>query len=465
MVVADKNKNTFWLWSDKVDFQKRGDVLFWSPKYLGIMNFIERIENKPLLEFSDDFVNGSTPDNLSGKFSDDSGVIFFRNGNVKEIFIDYEDAKYVTQTNNKKIQRSQLKKFDVLVSIAGTIGNASIYLDDQVANINQNICRVRPKGINPFYLTVFLNTKYGREQLLRNASVQTIMYVNNDVIRQTIIPIVKDDEQRMVEKIVVDSKPFLLGAQNDYEKATFIVSKYLGDFCKTKNNNTTFIKWSDEIDLINRMDPDFYSDEELGSDFVSLGDYVNIAIGKTPAFDDYVENGKRILKFRAVTGNGLDWTNEERGFVKPSVASKNGDSCIKQDDILFGCAAHQAHYIGSKIDIVDFIPSEFSEGVLTVAEVMRIRSKGEVNPYVLLLFLRSEMGYQLIQKQVKGQTSHLYPKDVAQIKIPKQLLALSNSKEGKEIEEKLKSSIKKNRLSVEKLEEAKKFVENLIENK
>jgi len=187
----------------------------------------------------------------------------------------------------------------------------------------------------------------------------------------------------------------------------------------------------------------------------------DVLIGKTPAFDDYVESGNRIMKFRAIRGNGIDWENEERGFVKEEISNKYKNS-LEQDNIVLGCAAHQASYIGSKIDIVDYIPDEFKK-VFTVAEIITIKAKTDINPYVLLLFMRSQVGYELIQRQVKGQTSHLYPKDVKKIKIPKDLLKLSKSDKSKEIEKLIKLSLKEKRESKEKLEEAKQFVEGLIE--
>jgi len=85
-----------------------------------------------------------------------------------------------------------------------------------------------------------------------------------------------------------------------------------------------------------------------------------------------------------------------------------------------------------------------------------------LNPFVLLLFLRSGVGYELIQTQIKGQTSHLYPKDVAGIGIPEAIIKISKSEIGKEIESKIRSSLEKSRLSKQKLQEAKDFVENLV---
>jgi len=100
---------------------------------------------------------------------------------------------------------------------------------------------------------------------------------------------------------------------------------------------------------------------------------------------------------------------------------------------------------------------------LTVAEIMIIRTRRDIlNPFVLLLFLRSKVGYEFIQKQIKGQTSHLYPKDVGGIEVPEVVTKISRSEAGAEIESRIKSSLEKSRLSKQKLQEAKDSVENLI---
>lgn len=237
----------------------------------------------------------------------------------------------------------------------------------------------------------------------------------------------------------------------------------------TVKTKKAFWLWSDQIDIVNRVDPDFYCGAEIKSNFGKtkrLGELAEVKIGKTPAFDDYLPNGKRrIMKFRAITGRGIDWENEERGFVKEEFFQKNKKNKLEQNDIVLGCAAHQAHYIGRYIDIVDDLPKEFKDGILTVAEIMIIKVKEVINPFVLLQFLRSNVGYNLIQRQIKGQTSHLYPKDVESIEIPEAIIKISQSKDGKEIESKIISSLEKARLSKQKLEEAKAFAEGLIEKK
>jgi len=268
-----------------------------------------------------------------------------------------------------------------------------------------------------------------------------------------------------IKKGVADLSEATIETKKDnYQKTVDIFNKELNKYLDISKKEKSFVKWNNEINILDRIDPFFYFENEYEknpNEFILLGDVADVLIGKTPAFDDYVESGNRIMKFRAIRGNGIDWENEERGFVKEEISNKYKNS-LEQDNIVLGCAAHQASYIGSKIDIVDYIPDEFKK-VFTVAEIITIKAKTDINPYVLLLFMRSQVGYELIQRQVKGQTSHLYPKDVKKIKIPKDLLKLSKSDKSKEIEKLIKLSLKEKRESKEKLEEAKQFVEGLIE--
>lgn len=44
---------------------------------------------------------------------------------------------------------------------------------------------------------------------------------------------------------------------------------------------------------------------------------------------------------------------------------------------------------------------------------------GGIDPYYLLLFLRSNAGYEAIQKCIRGQSGHIYSAEVKMIQIPK----------------------------------------------
>ena len=149
--------------------------------------------------------------------------------------------------------------------------------------------------------------------------------------------------------------------------------------------------------------------------------------GSTPGRGAYADSGGRIvtdaavriLKWRNITNCGVEWGLNERAFVTEEFFQRHIAKRIQIGDILVGTAAHNPTYIGKKIDVVDHIPEEYQNKVMCVAEVMVIRiNPTKIDPYYVLMYLRTEEGYEALQRCIRGQTAHIYPKDVKQIQIP-----------------------------------------------
>lgn len=464
MVEAQTKQNTFWLWSNTIDFQKRGDVAYWFP-----------------------LSTSATSADLSHKLSDVaklSELRFSPSNNPKDKFfyIDISNVN-ISDSSYEKMQiknayapsraRKKLEQFDVIVSTVRPNRNAtSIILEDSSDLVcSTGFAVLKAVKINPYYLFAFTKTSFFINQLVRQTSATMYPAVNEKDVLNVGLFVPSEKDQQIVEQIVKDVFLLKKEAEEEYKEAvaTFLenLKIYISEWdTLTTETKTFFWLWSDQVDIANRIDPDYYSGEDTKNKLGNtkpLATLAEIKNGKTPTFDDYLSSGKRrIMKFRAITGRGVDLENEERGFVKEEFFHKNKQNKLNENDIVLGSAAHQAHYIGKHLDIIDELPKEFADGVLAVAEIMRIRVKEPLNPFVFLLFLRSSVGYELIQRQIKGQTSHLYPKDVAGIGIPEAIIKISESEAGREIENGIRSSLKKARLSKQKLQEAKEYVENLV---
>ncbi len=465
-----KNHNVFWFWNKDIDFQKRGDTQYWLPIFLENETAVSKF---PKLIDLVELRGGATP---FGSNYIEHGIPFLRIQNIGENELVLDEVVFISEdTHEGLLKRSQLKAGDVLFTITGRIGSVAVVPDDmKVGNINQHIVRMRIKDRNkllPYYLSIYLLTNYAKLQHERVAYGTTRIALDYQTLYnlKVFVPSLKD--QQKVEQITKTVFQLKTEAEKEYQEATNVflenIKTYISEWdTLTTETKKAFWLWSDQVDITNRIDPDYYSGEGIRNKLGKtkpLADLAEIKIGKTPAFDDYLPSGKRrIMKFRAITGRGIDLENEERGFVKEEFFQKNKRNKLNENDIVLGSAAHQAHYIGKYLDVVDELPKEFADGVLIVAEIMTIRVKEAINPFVLLLFLRSGLGYELIQRQIKGQTSHLYPKDVAGIGIPEAIIKISKSETGKVIESKIRSSLEKSRLSKQKFQEAKKVVEDLV---
>ena len=182
------------------------------------------------------------------------------------------------------------------------------------------------------------------------------------------------------------------------------------------------------IDVLNnnRLDPYYYSPmfekilkniEKSNHTLVPLSDIcLDIFNGTTPAKDDYSDNisDKKIVKVASLKRGKVDIDLVEN--VK-EVAESN--KTILNGDILILSSAHQATYLGKNPCIVDIDKNLEKEGVNFVGELINIRpDQNIVNPYYLLQLFNTNNYYLLINREKRGQTSHLYPSDMKKILIP-----------------------------------------------
>jgi hypothetical protein len=104
------------------------------------------------------------------------GIPFVKVENYSEMGINWESVKYITQDVHEILWKSKLHAGDVLLSMAGTIGVATVFDEDFEANSNQAVAKIRlsNKSISPYFLAEFLNSEIGRLQTLQisNGGVQ-----------------------------------------------------------------------------------------------------------------------------------------------------------------------------------------------------------------------------------------------------------------------------------------------------
>lgn len=113
---------------------------------------------------------GHTPPTKNAGYYTPGEVKFIKTDNLREDRIDTSEVHLLSELGNSRIAASELKRDDVIVTIIGAteeiIGRAArVFTDLGRANINQNVAVIRttiPAG----FLSVFLNTRFGREQLI-----------------------------------------------------------------------------------------------------------------------------------------------------------------------------------------------------------------------------------------------------------------------------------------------------------
>lgn len=182
-----------------------------------------------------------------------------------------------------------------------------------------------------------------------------------------------------------------------------------------------------------------------------LGDItLLISNGRTPSKDMYDEDNDLagsvpIIKAGTASGRFVDLERLE--YVKADFT--NGKKAQK-GDIFILSAAHQASYVGKNVSILDVEPEQ---DTYFVGELICVRANPEkVLPEYLLGFLSSKIGYLLLNREKRGQTSHIYPEDIKTIPLPipsmkdqKNIVAILNKAyaEKKQKEEEIKTILAK----------------------
>jgi type I restriction enzyme M protein len=161
----------------------------------------------------------------------------------------------------------------------------------------------------------------------------------------------------------------------------------------------------------------------------SLGDLCSVVFtGKSPGRAAYEvdagdESAYRMLKVGDLTNHGIDWSLGERSLARlPKRPAE--ERLLQLGDLATTAAAHHPRYIAAKVDYVDCLPTEYSACV-PVAEVLVFRPRPEeIDPFVLLLWLRSPEGREAVQSCVTGQTAHLRAADVSEVIVPSRILSI-----------------------------------------
>ena len=148
--------------------------------------------------------------------------------------------------------------------------------------------------------------------------------------------------------------------------------------------------------------------------WAKIGEICHVQKGRTPRLEWYSQTGIRIIKFRDLTPNGINWESSgSRGFVPADRGSRLTN--IEMGMTLIGADAHNPEYIGKKVCFVKNIPQN---PTLYSGELMGFKPKNESALIAEWPFfwLSSIDGYNAIQTEVVGV--HLNSGPAKKIPIP-----------------------------------------------
>ncbi len=428
----------------------RLDAEYYQPQYLELDAKLERCKHLPLVSYLDYLTDGAhqTPD------YQESGILFLSSGLIYENYIDFDSAKFISEKEDKKLKHCKPKMNDILVSKSGKVGTSTVFNQEIDCNLFEGVALLRVKNINPYFLSVFINSRLGQKQIERLVIGISQPHLHLEQVEKIKIPSVSVYEQREIEGIYCESVSYLKKSIDLYRQAENLLLEELGlrDF-KADEDLYSVINFSD-IKSVNRMDAEYFQPkyERLIAKLKAekarlLADVLENVLAK---FNPLAQSDK-IFKYVELSNiNGsigiIDGYTETSGREAPSRAKR----VLKKGDVIVST-------VEGSLGKVALVHKE-QEGYLASTGFFQFRS-GDLLPEVLLVVAKSFIFHNQLEQRCAGTILTAVPKDsIKDILVP--ILPKATQEKIAELVQESHVARKK---AKELLEEAKHNVEELIE--
>jgi restriction endonuclease S subunit len=354
-------------------------------------------------------------------YQNDIRIHFIKSDNLKEGLIDFENSNFLPA---RSLSESDYLKFNnVMVTISGAhfdvIGRAAIFLDYYPQSVtNQSIAVIKTDEnlLNPFYLTVFLNSKYGREQLWMLSRQTEQFNLSCREVEELLIPLFDTDFQQEIEILAKNSFDLIEKAKFLYSQAENLLLEELGlkGFqVKYKLSYTTNLS---KAFGVHRIDAEYFQ----------------------TTYDSFMGCLKEHSKIAKVKEFILDFQK-----LKPLHKPKVGDFLLTKD-VIHGIA---------------YIVKEPVGGIAAGSILILKINENKVNKEYLALCINSIIGNLQIKREGGGVITHWRPEQIKNLQVP-----VLSKKVQQEISSFIKQSHKTKQRAKELWEEVKRKVEKAIEN-
>jgi len=377
-----------------------------------------------------------------------------KTSNIQNNVVLYEDL--IDCKIQKKDKRKILQKGDVVLTTYGTgsIGKTAYINSDTQIVPDYTIAILRTKSnLDSGYLMSFFSSSYGNQQVLRRViGTSGITLVIKPHLKDIKIPIPSPEIQKYIGDKVRRAEELREEAKTLQKDIDILleVDILLEETDIINNIFHSKVNWTNEINIVDRIDPNFYQKkyrttiEKLGDNKVELGELVKISKRRyqTGDINKYIEISSINNSFGTI-----DKVEELRPEEIPTSAKHQ----VKEGDILVSL-------VRPTRKAISIVTKEYDNAICTGGFAV-LQSKGKVPVEFLTAVLRTNFAGIQFERYCTGST---YPtineNDVVKIFIPQY-----SEKQINKITEKYRRIIESIYRSKKLIQEAKQDVEDLIE--
>ncbi|MEB3190418.1 MAG: N-6 DNA methylase, partial [Snowella sp.] len=354
-----------------------------------------------------------------------------------------------------------LEKGDLVITKVGSPCFTSIVEDYGLVALSRTVLGVKKIiNIDPYYLLVFLRSRFGFQQLLRQRELTIQYQLTLDRVKKVSIYKASRDFQSLIRKATLKYLDLILLSKSLYSQAEDLLLLELGLQDWQPTEETVAVKSFAESFLSSgRFDAEYYQPKfdqlierlEEKVELTPLGDLLTLnQKGRQP---DYIEEDEDTSSYLPVINSKYVRAGEvvlSDNRYAP-IPEGNNPLVIQKGDVLFN---------GTGVGTVGrCAPYFYEQEALPDTEVTVLRSS-TLDPVYLSIYINSIAGQLQVQKHLQGTSGiiRVYPGDIAQFQIWEAPDSIQ-----KKIKNKVESSHQKREQSKQLLEIAKTGVERAIE--
>lgn len=372
-----------------------------------------------------------------------------------------EPQKYTDKIDKETFSNLKLKKNDVLICRTNGnpkyVGRASIVPEDYDYGFASYLFRVRSdsKIINSATLVVYLNSKYGREEIEKYSLVSNQANFSPAKFRKIKLPQFSSILQEKIEDIIFDSYNHLKLSKKKYKDAEEILLDLFDfdNFLRNILKKQLSVKSLKDTMIFNRIDAEYFQpkyDDSINKikekDSALLIDIVDIQKSVEPGSASYKAEGIPFVRVSDISKFGID---EPKIYLSPELFSKTISP--QKDTILFS----KDGTCGIAYKFID------SNRIITSSAILHLSKKENVN--IDLDYLTLVLNSPIIQMQAERDAGgsiikHWSVPQIEQVEIP-----IVEEYIQQDIGDKIRSSFLLRRISEKLIKTAQKAVEIAIE--
>lgn len=391
------------------------------------------------------------------------GYPIFRMNDIKNAFLNEDNIKYIDIPENI-FNEYRLEKNDILfnrVNAEEFVGRTGIVKLINNFAFASYLIRLRTKRdgvVEPDYLNIFLNSSYGIKQIrkFRRRAVNQAN-VNAEELKQIKIATLPLEFQSQISRLSDESWKQIELSKLLYQQAENLLLEELGLKDFQIEDDLSFIVNLSEVIEANRIDADFFQPKYQKliakvkmQNAKPLEQFIaNYATGFPFKSEDYLEQGMPLIRINNIKKGYLDlndtaFLTEKDQLLSPKDIAKSGDIVLS---------------MSGTIGMTAVVPEDIRKCSVN-QRILKFTPKNVEADY-LVLVLNTIVGfYQLERIGTGGVQTNISYKDIKNILIPDLV---------KETQQKIADLVRKShearRRSKELLEEAKREVEEMIEQR